>query len=121
MAFDARAATQDILSRIERAGFALAGIAPVRASGWAEHVRAWLKSGRHGTMDYLERDLEVRLRPERILPGARAFIMVGDQYASRNDAPDAAADVRDYVMPELLRDIIAFLEVPPPVPAVASK
>lgn len=90
MAFDARAATQDILQRVKEAGFALAGIAPVRASARAEQVRAWLKAGRHGTMDYLERDLTVRLSPEKILPGARAFIMVGDQYASRNDGAEAA-------------------------------
>ncbi len=36
-------------------------------------------------MDYLERDLDLRFDPAAVFPDTRAFIMVADLYASRND------------------------------------
>ncbi len=68
-------------------GFALRGVAPVQPSQWADHLRAWLASGKHGSMEYLSAELDVRLSPERIFQGTRSFIVVGDQYARRGD-PD---------------------------------
>lgn len=76
---------QDILARCERAGFALAGIAPARRSEWGEALRAWLDAGHAGDMGFLREDLWVRLEPARILAGTRAFIMVADVYAARGD------------------------------------
>lgn len=83
--------TQDVLERYRRAGFALAGVAPVAPLEHAEHLRAWLGAGKHGSMQYLEQDLLVRCEPWRILEGTRAFIVVADQYATRNDRPEDAS------------------------------
>ncbi len=63
-------------------GFALMGVAAARASGRGEYVRAWLESGRHGEMDYLAKNVEVRLNPEGLVAGARSVICVADRYPS---------------------------------------
>jgi epoxyqueuosine reductase len=83
--------TRDVLNRCRRLGFALAGVADAAPSRWRAEVLAWLAAGRHGTMDYLERDLELRFDPAGVLPGTRAFIMVADIYAGRNDPPPPPA------------------------------
>lgn len=59
----------------DRLGFVALGIAPARPSRYAEHVRRWLELARHGDMDYMARDLEARLDPTRLLPGARSIIV----------------------------------------------
>jgi len=80
---------REIVNRCRSMGFAAAGIARAEPSRWARELTDWLEAGRHGTMAYLERDLELRLNPARVLEGARSFIMVGDQYAERGDVPPA--------------------------------
>ncbi|MFI4853459.1 MAG: tRNA epoxyqueuosine(34) reductase QueG [Phycisphaerales bacterium JB065] len=69
-------------------GFALAGVAPARASEYAEHVREWLNAGKHGEMGWLENHLEKRLDPAQMVEGAKSVLLVGDLYATRNDEPD---------------------------------
>lgn len=78
-------AARVVLAACAAEGFTLAGIAPVRASRWGEHLRGWLAAGRQGTMAYLGEALDVRLDPERVLAGARAFVVVADRYAARGD------------------------------------
>ncbi|MEM6750090.1 MAG: tRNA epoxyqueuosine(34) reductase QueG [Planctomycetota bacterium] len=79
-----RDAAQDAWRAIEAArdlGFALAGVAPAEPSQHAEHVRGWIARGEHGEMDYLARNLEVRLDPRELVPGAKSILMVADAYA----------------------------------------
>lgn len=45
-------------------GFQQIGITDVDLSDHEPHVRAWLRKGFHGSMGYLERNLEKRLHPE---------------------------------------------------------
>ena len=66
-------------------GFALAGVCEARPSDHAEHVRAWLAAGRHGTMDWLATQAEQRLDPASMLPGVRSILAVGDLYAQRDE------------------------------------
>lgn len=80
---DPAAITRDVLTRCAQAGFALSGVAPVQMSRWGEHLGAWLAQGKHGTMEYLDTDTELRLEPARVLDGCRAFLVVGDLYAPR--------------------------------------
>lgn len=82
---DGVALSRYLISLALDSGFAAAGVAPLSPSAQAEHVRAWLAAGAHGSLDYLERDLAVRLEPAKILDGARGVLMLADQYASRND------------------------------------
>ena len=82
--------TAAILSKCREAGFVLTGIAPARPHAHAAALTAWLAAGKHGEMEYMARDVEVRLDPALIMPGTRSFVMVADLYASRNDLPDAS-------------------------------
>ncbi len=75
--------TQDILARCERLGFALAAVAGLEDSPFAEHLRAWLAEGRHGQMAWLARNTDIRTRPSLLMPGARSCLIVADQYAPR--------------------------------------
>lgn len=82
---NAQKTTARVLEIVRGAGFALAGVAPVQPSQWAAEVGAWLNTGKHGTMAYLEADSELRTDPARVLDGCRAFVVVGDVYAPRGD------------------------------------
>ncbi|MGH7242084.1 MAG: tRNA epoxyqueuosine(34) reductase QueG [Phycisphaerales bacterium] len=73
----------DITAACRQLGFELSGVCDVRPSAWAEHFRAWLLAGKHGTMEYLARNTELRADPELLLPGAASAIMVADLYHSR--------------------------------------
>ncbi|MFN0133738.1 MAG: tRNA epoxyqueuosine(34) reductase QueG [Phycisphaerales bacterium] len=70
----------------QRLGFALAGIADAAPSAFAAQLHDWLAQGKHGSMEYLARGVESRLDPGRVLPGARAAIIVADLYAARGSA-----------------------------------
>lgn len=61
-------------------GFQRCGIAEARPVPRAEYVRAWLDSGRAGTMDYLHRNLELRLDPRQLLRDARSVIVTAMVY-----------------------------------------
>ena len=64
-------------------GFALCGVCGVEESGRAAEYDAWIAAGKHGSMEYLARNAEVRKRPELLLPGAKSVIVVGDLYRAR--------------------------------------
>ncbi len=66
-------------------GFALAGVAPAAPSAHAEFFRRWLADAKHAGMEWLGRNVEVRLDPGLLVPGARSVIMVADQYATRGE------------------------------------
>ena len=96
-AFALRAArTREALALARSLGFAAAGVATVEPSRDAQAFRDWLAAGAHGSMAYLAEHVEVRLHAARVgwpgAPTARCAIMVADQYASRNDAPDEPAE-----------------------------
>lgn len=58
--------------------------------------RDWLAGGKHGSMRYLEEDVETRVDPAAILRPphgptgveAKSALVVADLYATRNDGPD---------------------------------
>lgn len=76
-----RDVAERVLELAEAQGFALAGIASARPSPHADAVRAWIADGKHGSMGYLEANLDVRLDPDALLPGAKSVIAVCDAYA----------------------------------------
>lgn len=72
----------------EREGFALAGIAPCAALSHGDVLQAWIQSGKHGSMAYMAEQLPQRLDPNHVLQGAKAAIVVADQYAPRGAADE---------------------------------
>ncbi|MGH7132886.1 MAG: tRNA epoxyqueuosine(34) reductase QueG [Phycisphaerales bacterium] len=85
------AVSRRVLSHARELGFALAGICDVRPSEHRKHIERWLAAGKHGEMSYLAEDLDTRLDPARLVPGAQSIILVADQYAPRGHA-DPPAD-----------------------------
>jgi epoxyqueuosine reductase len=73
-------------------GFAAAGIVPAQPSALEAELREWLGAGCHGEMEYMERDLAIRLDPRGLLEGTRSFVMVADQYAPRGPAEPSIAE-----------------------------
>src|ERR1043166_8573378 len=61
-------------------GFAAAGVCPATPTEHAGELRQWLAAGNQGSMDYLAAQLQERLDPDLVLPGARSVIMVADLY-----------------------------------------
>ncbi len=100
-----------ITARCAEAGFALAGVCRASPSDHADAYRAWIDAGRHGSMDYLARNVELRLDPSAFLPGARSIIMVADQYSVRETIPSGAPPSGTGVSP--VRNINSGTRVPP--------
>ena len=72
----------DIKARALELGFDAAGITDASPIDH-EHVEAlseWLKAGFAGRMAYMERNLEKRIDPSKLLPGAQSVIVVGLNY-----------------------------------------
>lgn len=86
-----------IEDRIRRVGHALGldavGFAAAMPTPRTEFLREWIARGYAGEMHYLERRLEERVDPRRVLAGARSLIVVG-LYFGEETAPDGAVDDR---------------------------
>jgi epoxyqueuosine reductase len=61
-------------------GFDLAGAAPAEPLEQAQLLRTWIARGYAGDMDYIERRVEERVDPRRLLAGARSIVAVGLVY-----------------------------------------
>ena len=67
----------------ERAGFDAVGIArlePLPGTDEGSRFQEWIARERHGTMRYMARNLDRRLDPSVILPGARSIVSVALNY-----------------------------------------
>ncbi|MEM9916337.1 MAG: tRNA epoxyqueuosine(34) reductase QueG [Planctomycetota bacterium] len=81
-----REVAKQILERAAGQGFALAGFASAEPSRHAEAVRRWVAEGKHGTMQWIENHLDVRLDLDKLLPGAKNVIAVCDAYAANAES-----------------------------------
>lgn len=84
---------EDIVALAHDLGFVLAGVCdagPISTER-ATALRQWIANGTYGEMTYMANNTELRIDPRLLLDGARSIVMVADQYASRNDPPDALA------------------------------
>lgn len=66
-----------VLEIAHELGFDLAGIAPLAPPPAARRFEAWLDAGRHGDMDWLERDRERIVDPRRVLPETGSIVVLG--------------------------------------------
>src|SRR5688500_18364227 len=62
-------------------GFEMVGIVPAESLHDARgQLKAWLALGYHGSMQWMERDPEMRTDPRKLFPAARSVIVVAKNY-----------------------------------------
>lgn len=72
--------SSEVKARALELGFEACGIARVEASPHGEYFLKWLEEGRAGGMGWMERGVEERLDPGRLLESARSMIVLGMNY-----------------------------------------
>jgi epoxyqueuosine reductase len=87
-------------------GFDLVAVGPCEPPEHGAAFRSWLEAGHAGTMGYLERRLEERLEPQRVLPGARATICVALNYHQGAPADTSWQPVARYAWGRDYHDVI---------------
>ncbi|MGD0077093.1 MAG: tRNA epoxyqueuosine(34) reductase QueG [Sedimentisphaerales bacterium] len=79
--------TEQINQKALDLGFDLVGItdASPLPTDYIERLAAWLDAGYAGKMTWMLENLEKRVNPARLLPGAQSVIVVGLNYKPRSD------------------------------------
>jgi len=72
--------SQHIKNLAHELGFDRCGIARAEPIGHAAYLRAWLDSGRAGSMDYLQRHFRQRVDPRELVSGAKSIVVVALSY-----------------------------------------
>lgn len=80
---------REVVALCEDLGFAAAGVCDARPSDHADELREWIADGRHGSMDWLAQNVETRIDPALLTPGARSIVMVADVYHPRDGSGSA--------------------------------
>ncbi|MEJ2368421.1 MAG: tRNA epoxyqueuosine(34) reductase QueG [Acidobacteriota bacterium] len=77
---------QDVLNRLRKAGFLLAGTAPVQPeAGDCAALDAYLENGCHASMAYLARNARMMKRPTEFEPWVRGAFCVALPYNTRSE------------------------------------
>jgi epoxyqueuosine reductase len=102
-------------------GFDLCGIAPSDILVEQESVlRGWCSAGMNGDMGYLERDIEKRINPGQLFPGAKSVIVTGlNYYTSKKQRGVGVPLISKYaygidyhdVIKEMLSELLSFIKV----------
>jgi epoxyqueuosine reductase len=102
---------QRLLSFVRAIGFDSCRIAACSSPPHANEFRIWLHDEAHGEMSYMERGEEKRCDPHKVLPGARAIVVLALNYfqGSRKtgDTPAAAGKIARYAWGDDYHDLIA--------------
>ena len=69
-------------------GFDACGICRAQDSGQDTYYRQWLSAGYQAGMDYLERNVDKRIDPRLLVPGAKSIISVALNYFPPTFLPD---------------------------------
>lgn len=86
--------SERVCERCRELGFALAGVAKAETISHSRALLEWLDAGQHGDMTWMEEHIAQRIDPRKMLPGARAVIVVADRYSGGE--PDEALGERAY-------------------------
>ena len=84
--------TRFVKQKAKELGFQFCGISKAEfLAEEAPRLEAWLKSGRHGQMKYMENHFDKRLDPTKLVPGAKSVITLLFNYYSEEKQQDASA------------------------------
>ncbi|MBK7710123.1 MAG: tRNA epoxyqueuosine(34) reductase QueG [Bacteroidales bacterium] len=97
-----------IKEKAKNLGFDLCGITAARALTEREDIlKNWCSSGMNAGMTYLSRDMEKRLNPEFLVPGARSLIVTGINYYTENQQTEPGVPVLSiYAYGESYQEVI---------------
>jgi len=112
--------TSVIKSKAAELGFDLCGIARARSLSERESVlRSWVEAGMNDKMAYLARDIDERINPAILFPGARSLIVTALNYFARpgqrkEDVPIMSRytygeDYHDIIIPKL-ESLLAYIQ-----------
>ena len=102
---------QRLLSFVREIGFDSCRIAACSCPPHAEEFRNWLHDEAHGEMSYMDRGEEKRCDPHKVLPGAKAIVVLALNYfqggGKTGDTPAAAGKIARYAWGDDYHDLIA--------------
>jgi epoxyqueuosine reductase len=78
---------EQIKAQAAALGFDLVGITSAASLAHGGRLHAWVAQGFAGDMGYMSRDVDKRVDPSRVLPGARSIIVLGMNYYTLPDIP----------------------------------
>jgi epoxyqueuosine reductase len=82
----------EILAEAKALGFDTVRVAPAEAApDTRDHLNAFLAEGRHGDMDWMEKNAEKRAAPASLWPEAKSVVVVASNYAPDEDPREALA------------------------------
>jgi epoxyqueuosine reductase len=84
---------QRLFSFARGIGFDSCRVAACGSAPHAEEFRNWLGEGGHGEMSYMERGEEKRRDPQKVLPGARAIVVLAMNYFQGEQARQSSRQV----------------------------
>ncbi len=79
--------TQQVVSLCKEYGFALVGVTDACKSKWYSAFQKWLEAEKHGEMQWLANNVDLRIDPTAFVPEAASVICVADRYAGDDGAP----------------------------------
>jgi epoxyqueuosine reductase len=97
--------TQSVKALAIELGFDRVAVGPP-APARGDALRRWVEAGHAGTMGYLERRIEERLDPARVLPGVRAAVCVALNYYQGEPAEASWRPVARYAWGRDYHDVI---------------
>ena len=109
--------SKDIKAQALRLGFVACGLAKAEpvAEQFATRFRHWLELGLCGEMDYMKRNVDMRLRPDLLVPGVRTIVSLAMNFMSENPQPAISlyAQGQDYhdVMKLRMRQLIEIQQL----------
>ena len=109
--------SNDIKAQAQRLGFIACGLAKAEpvAESFAARYRRWLELDYCGEMDYMRRHIEMRLRPDLLVPGVKTIVSLAMNYMPEKPQPAISlyAQGKDYhdVMQERMKELMKALNL----------
>ncbi|MBO4590706.1 MAG: DUF1730 domain-containing protein, partial [Bacteroidaceae bacterium] len=109
--------SKDIKAQAMRLGFVACGLAKAEpvAEPFAGRFRRWLELGLCADMDYMRRNVDMRLNPDLLVPGVKTIVSLALGFMPRRHQPAISlyAQGQDYhdVMRERMRQLMEALQL----------